>query len=58
MDKVLEVRNLSKSYGKKEVLKDISFSLERGKVMGILGPNGEGKTTLLNTIAVAYTHLM
>ncbi len=50
MDKVLEVRNLSKSYGKKEVLKNISFSLNRGKVMGVLGPNGEGKTTLLNTI--------
>ena len=50
MDKVLEVINLSKSYGKKEVLKNISFSLSRGKVMGILAPNGEGKTTLLNTI--------
>ena len=50
MDTVLEVRNLSKSYGKKKVIENILFSLERGKVLGILGPNGEGKTTLLNTI--------
>ena len=51
MDKVLEIKNISKRYGRKVVLKDISFSLDRGKVLGILAPNGEGKTTLLNIIA-------
>ncbi len=42
---VLEVRNLAKAYGKKEVVKDISFSMESGQIIGLLGPNGAGKTT-------------
>jgi len=48
MDKftsLLEVRNLAKSYGKKEVVKDISFSMHSGQIIGLLGPNGAGKTT-------------
>jgi ABC-type multidrug transport system ATPase subunit len=47
---VIEVRNLSKQYGKKPILKGISFSLNEGEVLGILGPNGAGKTTLLKLI--------
>jgi len=42
---VLEVRNLAKAYGKKEVVKDISFSMKAGEIIGLLGPNGAGKTT-------------
>ena len=41
----LEVKHLAKSYGKKEVVKDVSFSMESGQIIGLLGPNGAGKTT-------------
>ena len=44
------IENLKKSYEKKEVLKDISFSFEQGKIYGLLGRNGAGKTTLFNCI--------
>ena len=46
----LEVKNLCKNYGKKEVLKDINFSLDEGNILCILGPSGCGKTTILNSI--------
>ncbi len=42
---VLEVVNLAKAYGKKEVVKDISFTMQAGEIIGLLGPNGAGKTT-------------
>ena len=42
---ILEVVNLAKAYGKKEVVKDISFSMQAGEIIGLLGPNGAGKTT-------------
>ncbi len=51
MMRVLEVDNLVKKFGNKEILRGIAFNLEEGKVLGILGPNGQGKTTLLNIIA-------
>lgn len=47
---VLEVRNMVKSFGKTEVLKDVSFSVERGDVISIIGSSGSGKTTLLRCI--------
>lgn len=50
MDSLLEVRDLKKKLAGKEVLKGITFNLSKGKVLGILGPNGQGKTTLLNVI--------
>lgn len=50
-DNILEVTNLSKNFGSKHVLNDINFILKKGKVLGILGPNGQGKTTLLNIIS-------
>ncbi|MEW8993788.1 ABC transporter ATP-binding protein [Clostridium sp.] len=50
-DNVLEITNLSKNFGTKHILNDITFNLKRGKVLGILGPNGQGKTTLLNVIS-------
>ena len=47
---ILEVKNLSKSFGKVEVLKDISFTLEKGEVLSIIGSSGSGKTTLLRCL--------
>lgn len=44
-DQQLQVVNLSKSYGKKKVIHDISLYVKRGEVIGLLGPNGCGKTT-------------
>lgn len=46
----LEVKNLNKTYGEKEVLKDVNFSLDEGNILCILGPSGCGKTTILNFI--------
>ena len=48
---ILEVKNLHKTYGKIQALKDVSFSVPKGTVFGILGPNGSGKTTLLGIIS-------
>ncbi|NMB44052.1 MAG: ABC transporter ATP-binding protein [Clostridiales bacterium] len=50
MDKVLEVKNLSKKIGKKEIIKDISFSINKGEIFGFLGPNGSGKTTTIRML--------
>jgi ABC-2 type transport system ATP-binding protein len=49
-NKILKVHNLHKSYDNKEVVKGISFEVEKGEVFGILGPNGAGKTTTLEMI--------
>ncbi len=46
----LVVRNLKKSFEKKEVLKDINFEFEKGKIYGLLGRNGAGKTTFFNCL--------
>ena len=47
---VLEVNNLTKSFGKIEVLKGVSFSLDKGQVLAIIGSSGSGKTTLLRCL--------
>ncbi len=47
---ILEVQHICKSFGKIEVLKDISFSLEQGQVLSIIGSSGSGKTTLLRCL--------
>ncbi len=47
---LLEVCNISKSFGKVEVLKDVSFTLEKGEVLSIIGSSGGGKTTLLRCL--------
>ena len=52
---ILEVRNIRKSFGSNEVLKDISFSLEQGQVVSIIGSSGSGKTTLLRCINMLET---
>lgn len=47
---LLKVENIQKSFGKTQVLKDISFSLEKGEVLAIIGSSGSGKTTLLRCL--------
>lgn len=47
---MLNVENIQKSFGRTEVLKDISFSLEKGEVLAIIGSSGSGKTTLLRCL--------
>ena len=47
---LLEVKNLKKNFGKTKVLKDVSFSLEKGQVLAIIGSSGSGKTTLLRCL--------
>jgi len=48
--KVLEVKNINKSFGRFKAVDDISFSINEGVVFGLLGPNGAGKTTTLRMI--------
>ena len=48
---MIHIQHLTKSFGKKEVLKDIELSLDKGMVYGIVGINGAGKTTLFNCVA-------
>ena len=45
MANTLQIEHLKKIYGKREVVKDISFSMQGGQIIGLLGPNGAGKTT-------------
>ena len=52
---LLNVENIRKSYGKTEVLKDISFSLKKGEVLAIIGSSGSGKTTLLRCLSFLET---
>ena len=48
--KLLEINNLNKSFDNKEILKDINLSIQSGKIIGLLGKNGVGKTTLIKLI--------
>lgn len=50
MSKVLEVNNVYKRIKGKSILNGVTLSVEQGRVLGIMGPNGQGKTTLLNLI--------
>ena len=47
---LLQVKNVYKSYGDKQVLKDVSFTVESGRIVGLLGKNGTGKSTIIKLI--------
>jgi ABC-type branched-subunit amino acid transport system ATPase component len=51
---VLEIKNLSKTFGGLKVIDDLSFSVERGERLALIGPNGAGKTTVFNLITGVY----
>ena len=48
---MIEVKNLSKSYGPREAIKNLSFQIGKGEVVGFLGPNGAGKSTTMNILS-------
>lgn len=47
---LLEVKNISKRYGKKKAMTDVSFQVEAGRIVGLIGPNGAGKSTTMRAI--------
>ncbi len=47
MENLVEVKNLKKKYGSKEAVKGISFNIKKNEILGLLGPNGSGKTTTI-----------
>src|SRR3989344_2865248 len=55
LEKVLEVNNLSKSFGKTKAVKNISFHINEGEIVGLLGPNGAGKTTTIQMLLGTLT---
>ena len=54
---MIEVKNLKMAYGKREVLKGISFHIKKGKTVGLLGVNGAGKSTIMNLLTGYLTPL-
>lgn len=50
MSSLVEIENLTKKYGSKTAVKDISLNLKGGQIIGLLGPNGSGKTTLIKML--------
>ena len=50
MENILECRSLCKNFGKKQILKDVSFEIKEGDILGFIGPNGAGKTTTIKLI--------
>ena len=50
MNEVLSIRGLSRSFGRKVALKEVSLNLRKGQVLGLIGENGAGKTTLIKHV--------
>ncbi|MFV0379962.1 MAG: ABC transporter ATP-binding protein [Anaerorhabdus sp.] len=55
MSELLNISDVSKSYGSKKALKNVSFSASEGEIIGLLGPNGSGKTTLIKILNCLLT---
>ena len=53
-DKILEIRNLHKSFGGVHAVNDVTFHVLRGEILGLIGPNGSGKSTIVNLISGIY----
>jgi lipopolysaccharide export system ATP-binding protein len=49
-EKLIELKNISLSYGNRQILDNISFGINQGEILGMLGPNGAGKSTIFNII--------
>lgn len=54
MKQILEIENITKTFGGLTAVKDLSFGLDQGIIMGLIGPNGAGKTTVFNMITGNY----
>ena len=55
MTNVIEVKNLTKCYKNLKAVDDLSFNVKKGEILGLLGPNGSGKTTTMNCILSLLT---
>ncbi len=53
-DSIITVKNFAKSFGRKKVIKDLSFEVEKGEIFAFLGANGSGKTTTIRTLLNIY----
>lgn len=49
-ENILELKGITKSFATVKVLKDITFSLKKGEILGLVGENGAGKSTLMNVL--------
>lgn len=51
---MIEVRGISKQYGNKTAIEDVTFTVENGQILGLLGRNGAGKSTTMNIVTRLY----
>ena len=54
MEKLLEVKDLSMSFGGIKAVQDLNFHINKGEVLALIGPNGSGKSTTVNMISGVY----
>lgn len=55
-DSILNVEHLNKNFGRKQVLKDVSFSVQTGHIVGLVGPNGAGKSTIMKAVLGLFNY--